>query len=171
MRQFRLPLLAVLASALAAAVPAAQAASDTHQYAIGGVTAERSSMVFVDLGAVARAAPTVRAPILLVQRDARTVGAKTVLYSAIDIVFDCRARTMSFMTVKAFAPDGALVETISTPGPALPMPPGSSFAATADVACSGQPRAADAPSFSTDKLAVDYAQRLLHGQRPSDRAL
>jgi hypothetical protein len=64
-----------------------------------------------------------------------------------------------------------MIDDIPTPGPKMALAPGSSFAASAEVACSGQPRAADAPNFATEKLAVDYAQRLLHGQRPTDRAL
>jgi hypothetical protein len=167
MRVATLLLAALAASAAQAAPPAA----GSQHYVIGGVTAERSSMVFVDFAGLVRTPPDVRVPLLLVQRDPRQVAGKTVLYSGIDAVFDCAAGTMGFAAVKTFAPNGALIDDLSTPGPKLPLPAGSSFAATAEVACSGKPRADSAPSFSSDRLAVDYARRLLLGQRPTDRPL
>jgi hypothetical protein len=73
--------------------------------------------------------------------------------------------------VRSYSPEAALVDDLNAPGPPMPLPAGSSFAATAEVACSGQVRATDAPVFATEAQAVDYAQRLLHDQRPTDRAL
>lgn len=162
MKRLALPLLAL---ALIAAAPA------PHRWAIGGVPAERTSMAFIDLAGIARSGDVARTPMLMVQRDPIAAGQKPILYSSIDAVFDCAKATLTFVAVRSHGPDGSLVSAVTTPSPAMPLPAGSSFAASAEVACSGKARAADAPMFATDKLAVDYAQRLLHGERPTDRAL
>jgi hypothetical protein len=161
--------LPLLAAFFLGAVSATLAAPQPHRWAIGGVTTERSSMVFVDLAAPARSGDKVRTPVMLVLRDPRPVGDKTTLYSTIDGEFDCQAATLRFISVSAYSGEGELVETVSAPGPALPLQKGTSFGASWEVACSSRPRAVDAPMFATDALALDYAQRLLHGQAPSDR--
>ena len=68
--------------AIAATVSVATAAPAPHRYAIGGVTAERSSMIFVDLASLERTPPAVRAQILATEHWS-LLGTRSTMWSEV----------------------------------------------------------------------------------------
>jgi hypothetical protein len=161
--QMRATGLGAFAALIAATSAFAQPQKLPHHFVLAGMTAERSSVVFVDTAHIEPKGPAVRVGLLLVNRQTHQIGSKPLLYASIDTVFDCQAHTMGFAEMVSFGPDGVVIDDTTTPPIMLAMPVGSSFGAAADVVCSGKSRFLEAPTFTDFAPAVAYGRSVLAG--------
>ena len=155
--------LALIASILAAAAPGGSAAD--ARYTMGGMTADFSSMVMVDMAHIERLGTAVHTALLQAPRNPLTIQGQVIAYSVLDTVIDCTARTMRAVAFTSYGPGDAVTVSGPAGGELQHLVPGSTFDSAANVACSGQARTPDAPILASRRLAADYARMILRNAK------